>query len=192
MKYILLLQLFIFLSCKDSKISTYPSLNLDGYEIVKIDGSDQELAIKRNVNGQIMEQGVILNGVKNGVWITYNNDENNLPSRIVSYVDGKVNGADIILSKRGQIEEMSHFLNNQLHGRYGKYRFGRATITTEYKHGQYDGTHTEYFDNGNPQKIIEFKDGKQHGSLKYLDEEGNITLEYTYDKGEKVSGGIVN
>ena len=40
-------------------------------------------------------------------------------------------------------------------------------------------------------KKCSFKNGKQHGKLQFFDEAGNVTLEYMYDNGEKISGGIV-
>lgn len=192
MKYILLISFAVSLiACNQSSGPSSSSVNLDGYEINEIDGSNAMLAILRNPQGEIMEQGIIRDGTKDGLWISYGDEDNRLPARIISYVNGIQNGPDIKFSNRGQIEEMSNFFNNQLDGLYAKYRFGRPTMTTEYTSGQFDGSHTEYFNNGKPQKLIEFKDGKQDGLLRYYDEEGNITLEYTYKNGEKVSGGIV-
>ena len=191
MKYVLLIGFVIFLfACDDSSTPT-SSINLDGYEITKIEGSNTSIASLKNPQGKLIEQGMITNGIKDGLWITYYDDENRLPKRIISFVDGIQNGPDIKFSNRGQVEEMSTFLNNQLEGIYGKYRFGRPTMTTEYQAGQFNGSHIEYFNNGKPQKLIEFKNGVQDGILRYYDEEGNTTLEYVYKNGEKVSGGMV-
>jgi antitoxin component YwqK of YwqJK toxin-antitoxin module len=181
----------VFFACNQSSTSSSSGINLDAFELKKIEGDGLNLAIKRNTQGKIIEQGIIRDGVKDGLWITYHDDDNGLPARIISYASGIQNGPDLKFSNRGQIEEMSNYFNNQLDGLYGKYRFGRPTMTTEYATGQLDGAHTEYFNNGKPQKLIEFKDGKQDGLLRYYDEEGNITLEYQYENGEKVSGGIV-
>jgi antitoxin component YwqK of YwqJK toxin-antitoxin module len=191
MKNLFYILLFVMVACgQESSQTSDVSLLLD-YEIINLENAAGEMAIKRNTLGAIIEQGFLKNGIKDGVWITYHDDENNLPAKITSFSKGIQNGPEITLSNRGQIEEMSNYLNNQLHGRYGKYRFGRPTVTTEYSNGQFDGQHKEYSNTGKLQKLIEFKDGKQHGSLQYFDEEGNITLEYTYKNGEKVSGGIV-
>lgn len=191
MKYIIYIVIFTLYACADKSVQNSDSADLVGYEIIDLNGTDGKMAIKKNTQGAIIEQGIIVNGIKDGLWITYHDDENILPSKITSYTMGIQNGPDITLSNRGQIEEMSHYLNNQLHGRYGKYKFGRPTITTEYKNGQFDGQHKEFASNGKLQKLIEFKDGKQDGKLEYYDDNGNITLEYTYKDGEKVSGGIV-
>lgn len=191
MKYCIYFILFILVACKENSTQESANQNLVGYEIIDLEGVDGSMALKRNAQGTIIEQGIIKNGMKDGLWINYHDDENNLPSRIMSFANGIQNGPDISLSNRGQIEEMSHYLNNKFHGRYGKYKFGRPSITTEYANGEFDGVHKEYFNTGKLQKLIEFKDGKQDGKLEYYDEEGNVTLQYTYKNGEKISGGIV-
>ena len=41
------------------------------------------------------------------------------------------------------------------------------------------------------QKEIGFKNDVQHGIYKYYDKDGIVIMEYEYDNGKKVSGGIV-
>ena len=61
-----------------------------------------------------------------------------------------------------------------------------------YKDDKLEGTARTYDDRTFKLKQeVEYKDGKQDGFFRYYDEEGNVTLEYQYKNGEKVSGGIV-
>jgi antitoxin component YwqK of YwqJK toxin-antitoxin module len=54
-----------------------------------------------------------------------------------------------------------------------------------------EGVLYEYHRTGNVKKEVHYKNGLQHGLFRYYDPDGNLTLEYEYRDGEKVSGGIV-
>jgi len=128
--------------------------------------------------------------VRNGAWVTYHPESNKIKS-ITNYVNGVKNGVQINMNDRGQIETMIGYKNDVLHGVKANYKFGRPTDETSYKEGKVDGPFAVYNNKAVLQKKGSFKNGKQHGKLQFFDEEGNVTLEYMYDNGEKISGGIV-
>ena len=58
--------------------------------------------------------------------------------------------------------------------------------------GKIDGLYREYHtSNGKLQKEIAYKDGVQHGMFRQYNDEEKLIMEYEYNEGEKVSGGVV-
>lgn len=191
MRFILLaLSLISLMSCGGSGASVSgPQATLTGFESINIDGTNAQFNTKKGSAGEMAEEGVTRNGVKDGVWMTYHDDGG--IKTITSYVNGIKNGISLEFSKRGQIDKRSGFLNDQLHGLQGEYKFGRVTKEVNYNNAVLDGPFTEYNDRGKMQKRGAFKNGKQHGKLEFFDDEENLVMEYIYDNGTKVSGGII-
>lgn len=190
MRYSIILFTFFLLSaCNNGNVASGALTNLEGFQITDL-GSGGQKADKKDGAGVYIENGYLLNGVKNGIWRTYNDDGK--VKTITNYLNGLKNGPYYEFSNRGQIELAADYLNDKLDGLYAKYKFGRPTIETQYRNGLIHGVHKEYFQNkDNLQKEVHFKDGKQDGKLTYYDEEGNVTLEYEYKNGEKVGGGMI-
>jgi len=195
MKYtpLFLLVLFLFLgSCNNNNSQIAGTGDFSDFTLSPIEGSDAYIAEKRDAGGTILENGVIRNNMKDGMWVTYYTDERKSIKSVTNYLKGKKNGNHFEFSNRGQLEAKAGYINDQLHGMSGAYSLGRPSTTTEYSYGLLHGQHIEYYNSGKIQKLVEFKDNKQHGLFRYYDEEGRITLEYEYRNGEKVSGGIVS
>lgn len=163
-----------------------PVENLEGYEIIDIPGTAFKTARKKSTDGSIEEEGQLLNGTKTGTWVTYHPTKT-YPQKIITYTNGLANGPYFEFNNRGQMELKAFYRNNKLHGYWGQYSFGRPTHEANYKDGELDGAYREYkATSGKIQKEISYKDGKMHGKYYYYDEEGNVSLEYTYENGEKV------
>ena len=167
------------------------STDLAGYTTTAIPGTDYTLVEKRNADGQLVESGRMRGDVKDGTWVTYHADKE-IPATVADYANGNYNGTYQTFNNRGQLEMIAGYVNNQLHGKYAKYKFGRKTEDGEYLNGKETGTWTVYYNNKDiPQKVTTYKDGVTDGPLRFYDEEGNVTVEYEYRNGEKVSGGII-
>lgn len=195
----LLFSFFLLLglaACESGPATSAPAAGtvatpLDGFTTTPITGTDYVLAEKRNADGKLVESGRLRGDVKDGAWVTYHPDSE-VPATVADYVNGNFSGTYQTFNTRGQLEMIASYINNQLHGKYAKYKFGRKTEEGEYLNGQQTGTWIEYFNNKDqPQKLQTFANGKLNGPFRYYDEEGNVTLEYDYKDGEKVSGGIV-
>ena len=91
------------------------------------------------------------------------------------------------LNNRGDIEHSEHYKNDILHGRLAKYKNNRPTEVMHYKDGLLDGLYISYFPyTDKPQREGQFKQGKQHGYLKYYDKDGKETIQFTYQNGKKI------
>lgn len=176
-------------ACGSSTSGPAAKANLAGFFTEKIDGTDAEIATKKDAGGMITEAGIIRNGLKDGVYMTYH-PEGKIKT-LANYVNGKLNGIYLEMSEREQVELKAHYKNDQLHGSYAKYKYGRPTQELNYKNNELHGPFTEYNDRGKMSKKGSFKDGKQDGILQFFDEEEKLMMEYNYKNGEKVSGGIV-
>ncbi len=177
---------FVFLFSCNSGSAPVKS-NLEGYQIEDI-GNGIQYAVKKSSDGSIAEDGYLVNGAKTGSWTTYYEDGK--PKNIYNYLNGKLYGRYMEFSNRCQLSVFAGYENDQFHGTYSKFKFGRPLQETTYVNGQIDGYHKEYGSDGKIQKEMKFKSGKQHGKMRFFDTEGNVTIEYDYENGEKVGGGM--
>lgn len=158
------------------------------YTVENISGTDMQYATKK-FDGKIKEEGLLLNGNRSGLWVTYDNKEKFKTS--TSYVQGKKNGIHCIYNNRNQINEEIHYLNDKKNGSHTVYEYGRIKLKKHYKDDMLDGAFIEYSKNEKVQKSTEYKNNKMDGKMLFYNEEGKLTMEYIYKNGEKVSGGIV-
>ncbi len=187
MKYLFVFAgLLLFLTTCNSPTSAPLPADLSEFEVEAIPGSNIQKVSKLYEDGTTLEVGQLLNGQKFGAWVTYHPGKP-YPQKLISYVDGLANGPYFEFNNRGQMEVKAFYKNNQLHGPWGTYRFGRAEKEANYKDGKLDGFYREYDTaNGNIKKEIGYKDGEMHGKYIYFDDDGNVNLEYTYQNGKKV------
>ena len=150
-----------------------------------------ETTEKTDPNGLVIERSQMINGQKTGVSVEYF-PEKGLPKKLMTLDNEVLDGPLMEFNSRGQIEKMANYKDGQLHGNYATYKFGRAIEVANYKNGKLDGTFRSYFNNSDKlQKEAEYKDGIQHGIFKQYNEEGQVVLEYEYNNGEVVKGGMV-
>lgn len=157
------------------------------YELSPVAGSSAQLAIKRNLLGGVEETGYILNGNKEGTWTTYTAEQDH-PMKIVSYIEGALNGPYIEMDQQGRIALLANYKANVLHGPYAKYRIGRPMQTVTYVDGQMDGPMAEYdYRNNKLKQEVNYKMGKLHGPFRHFNDAGEVILEYNYVDGERVN-----
>ena len=177
----------VFQSCNNGSNSGSAVGEIEGYELV--DYPNNVIKAYKKSGNRIIEEGFLVGGKKTGSWTVYHADMR--PRQIYHYVDGKLDGAFYEISERGQIDKMINYKEDQLHGQSITYRFGRFQEIYNYKMGSLDGMHKIFHGNGKVQKEVEYRNGAQHGIFRYYDEEGNVTLDYVYENGKKVSGEII-
>jgi antitoxin component YwqK of YwqJK toxin-antitoxin module len=164
--------------------------DLTGFELVNIPESTTQYASRKDGNGQMVIEGYAINNKRSGEWLEYSAEGKII--LIDNYVDGLREGVSLKLSSRGQIDLMSRYHQGVLDGNWVSFKFGNVTEERKYVSGKLDGIVKIYDDRSwELKQEIQYNNGLQHGYYRYYDDKGNITLEYTYKNGEKVSGGIV-
>jgi hypothetical protein len=186
--------LFLFGSCGNGSSSTtntnIPSIDLTGFTVTDLPGGYQKV-VKSNADGKILEEGVLKNGKRNGMWVVYQ-DRRPLPKSIINFVDDQYSGTYMEYSATGQLELICSYTANKLDGKFIRVKNTRLLEEGTYVNGEIDGNYKKFY----PSKDIlqqenNYKMGKLHGSTKYYNEEGQVIMEYEYNNGEKVSGGLV-
>ena len=186
--------LFAFLAlaisaCQQGNSAVVPA-DLTGFTTTKIAGGAGLKAEKKDALGNIIEEGILINGAKNGSWITYHEGKEKVIKTMANYVNNELNGVYLTLSSRGQIETLTTYTNGVFDGNFAKFRFGNIEESGIYVNGQIDGIYKKFYPTRKIQMEAEYKNGKQHGFYKYYDEEGKVVVEYQYENGEKVAGGM--
>lgn len=193
MLLILSLMIVIHTSCKKETAAapeTPASGDLAGLVFEDIPGSNIKYARQFTSAGVLQIEGFVENGKKTGMWIEYTPEGDIV--LINHYVDGQLEGTAMRMSFRNQVDLRLNNKQGKLDGPWTAYKFGKVVETRNYKSNKLDGITRTYDDRTFKLKQeVEYKDGVQDGFFKYYDEEGNVTLEYQYKNGEKVSGGIV-
>ncbi len=165
-------------------------INTHEYEMEDA-GNGLSLATKRNADGNILEQGFMKDGKKQGAWKIYEKTFD-FPKYIISYVDGEYNGLYFEYTQRGQVEVQSNYKNNKLHGHWGQYKLGKIIKTANYVDGLLDGVYRELNQRDeSPKMEATYKMGKQDGYMRYYDDKGNVALEYTFKNGKQVGDAKV-
>jgi len=178
------------IGCKPSSAPEAGTGDLTGFELVDIPGTTVKAAKRKDPSGQVVFEGFIDGDKKTGLWVEYNNEGD--ISAINNYVNGMLEGPALKLSFRGQIDQRSSYHLDQLDGPWVQYKFGKVMETRNYKNGKLDGPVKTFDDKTfKLRQEAEYKDGLQDGYFRYYDDNGNVSVEYQYKKGEKISGGIV-
>jgi len=157
--------------------------------MTEIPGSDTKYARQMNAAGGVEIEGFVRNNQKTGQWILYGAEGD--IGLINNYVDGKLEGVAMRMTYRNQVDLKSNYHNGVLDGPWVEYKFGKKIEERTYKNGKLEGSVKVYDERTFKLKQeAEYKNGLQDGFFRYYDENGNITLEYEYKNGEKVSGGM--
>ena len=156
----------------------------------EIPGSHIQYARQLDSMGRVQIEGFVDGTLKTGQWIQYNTDGEIL--LINHYVNGMLEGVAMRMTFRNQVDLKLNYRQNQLHGPWIAYKFGKVVEQRNYKDGKLEGTVRLYDERTFKLKQeSQYRNGLLDGYFKHYDEEGNVTLEYQYKNGEKVSGGIV-
>ncbi len=187
------LLVFAFYSCTNdsSHLTQSNSVDLSKFEKVDIPGTNYQRVIRKNNEGKVLEEGLIENGKRNGTWVIYHTDRD-VPRVVANFVNDLYNGPYFEFNRQGQVDLQCAYVNNVLHGYYARYRIGRKTEEGSYNMGKLDGVYKKYYDNRSiVQQENSYKNGQLHGKTRFYNEKGEVIVEYDYENGKKISGGIV-
>ena len=167
--------------------------SLANYTLIDFPGSSYKKAFLYDPNGNVIEEGEVLNGQKVGTWITYFNNGKLMANTITNYVDGKKNGLYMLINDRNQMETIGYYNNDLQDGRWVSYKYTRRTTDMTYKNGKLDGISRTFYDTGKDgqvQEEVEWKNGVQDGIYRYYQQDGTMIMDYLYKDGQKVEGAV--
>lgn len=198
LQYFALSSILIFAACGE-KSTTSPAGTQDwsGYEVSDISGLAEQRVRMVDDIGLLLEEGFILKGQKSGTWITYHNERGSSLGgerkikTIENYFNGQVEGITLEFDKRGQIIKKEFYSNGQFDGPNVTYKFGRPLEYVPYTAGKIDGKVVKYYTSGKVREEINYKNGLQHGTYNHYNESQKLDMQYEYENGKKVSGGMV-
>ncbi len=157
-----------------------------GFTKIPIEGKNGlEQAARRDKYGKVVEEGFLLNGKKQGTWLTYHPNTAVVAS-CINYEQGIRQGAALKVAENGSVSEKMFFLDDMLEGEYTKYNYTHIKEKAYYVKNQLEGERKIFYVNGKPLEEGTFKDGKREGIAKWYDEAGKITIEKEYHNGEEV------
>lgn len=187
---------FLLMSCGGGNSADVTNaatgLDLTGFSTTELPNGFQQVT-KVNADGKILEEGVIKNGKRNGTWVTYL-DKKSMPKRISNFIDDVYSGPYMEYSNTGQLELICRYKNNVLHGEYMRMKNTRVLEKGVYVEGKIDGLYTKYYSNRSKPTVQQennYKMGELDGTSKWYNEEGQLTMQYEYKNGEKISGGMI-
>ncbi len=161
---------------------------LKGFTLTPVKGGNIMYARKNMPDGTILEAGYIKDNKREGTWTVYR-PGSDFPKTQASYVSGILNGPYIEFDEENKVLLLANYQNNLLEGKWFRYQFGRLAFSAGYRGGKLDGVYREYRGEGEVSKLakeITYADGQLDGPYRFFDDDGNVVLEYTYRKGNRI------
>ncbi len=145
-----------------------------------------QLASKYDDQNNLIEQGFVFLGAKDGMWSTYDYKFRRMDLvSIYNYKDGVKHGPYLVYENGSNLKEKGNYYGGQLHGLQLQMRQGKVLKETNFHQGQINGMVKSYYDNGTTLKEEgEFVNGQREGVHKWYDQEGNVKIQYTYKNGK--------
>ncbi len=130
-------------------------------------------------SGSIKEKGTYLNGVNNGMKITY--FENGTKKEEVPYVNGIINGKVIGYYENGKPMVTVNVKDGEFHGEYIEYYEDGVMKSKSIKDNNISvGLSTNYYPSGKLKTEVNFVEGKKSGVGKFFYETGELEAQYTF------------
>ncbi|NRB53975.1 MAG: hypothetical protein HRU41_40370 [Saprospiraceae bacterium] len=96
----------------------------DDFLTEEVPGTELTRVFRKDADGNIVEDGFLKNGVKQGPWLTYERVFI-YPKSLTHYENGIVNGIYMEFTTSGQVALQAVYRNNQLNGPWSRYKGGR-------------------------------------------------------------------
>lgn len=128
-----------------------------------------------------------INGLKQGLWIYFQGDENEIVSQCGTYIDSKKEGKWLTYYENGNLKSSITYLKNKQNG-YAIIYYEDGTVAEEgiWKENRWTGEYKYFYPNGNPAYIWNFDDeGSRTGSQKYYYENGNLKIDGNWISGKE-------
>ncbi len=114
------------------------------------------------INAGFTISGLVQNGLKSGKW-TISSSENQTTTQELNYMNGKLEGTNVVYFEGGEVNAEGNFKNDKREGKW-----------------------TWYFQNGEVESAINFIEGKKDGDQSFFKEGGVLLRTEVYAKGNLV------
>ena len=135
-----------------------------------------------DATGETIAHGIYVNGLREGSWTELH--PNGHVKSVSGYMNGVKEGQSVEIDNKGQLLERFTYHNGELEGSYTKYNRTRIKEIKNYKNGLLEGKVEVFYDNAKVMEESYYKNGKRDGIAKWYDQEGRLSIEYTYVEGE--------
>ncbi|HWA33077.1 MAG TPA: lipoprotein [Cyclobacteriaceae bacterium] len=144
-----------------------------------------ELKETKDASGKLLSSGYLLDGMKESSWLEYY--DNGIIKTLTTYYHDKKEGVAIEFTTNGSVSKRCNYHNDLREGEYKEYNYGNVHEERTYVNGKIEGIVKVYYDtNLNVMEEGNYKNGVRDGVSKWYDQNGNLTIEYTYKNGELV------
>lgn len=198
MKYLLsfAMMCLMLVSCQEPAPKEAPiertKIVVEGYELEDVPGTNQQIGVKKTDQGDVVEQGFFEDGKRTGTWVMYENGKYDFPRKIITFTNNVYSGPYFEFDNhQGYISLKANYKNNKLHGDYAKFKIRRPLMEGHYVDGKKHGKFIDYdLRTGKLKKVETYQNDALHGPVIFYNDKEEVTAEYMYENGKKVSGGM--
>lgn len=130
--------------------------------------------------GRMLAMGEYCQRNRDGEWKFFAKDGRLLKEAV--YRMGIKEGRHVIYTKQGDTAEVTHWKNNQRHGRWWKRIGEKGYITGQYVNGSMEGRLVEYDNEGRMAREGYYQNGLKHGTYRFF-EHGRLTVDERWNHG---------
>lgn len=144
----------------------------------------RQKATTRGDKGTTLEEGEVVNGLKEGAWVTYN--EEGFPETLTTYLKGKKHGVALTFERNGALKSKQYYNLDVKEGEFLSYNGRRLSERKTYVGGELNGLLVTYYNDGKVQQEAPYVNGKLDGLGKWFNQQGALSIAYIYEDGELV------
>lgn len=154
-----------------------------GAEVQEYSDVDGLVHVVLRDNDQITAEGDFLDGLEHGAWTEY--DAEGRISRITSYYRGLKQGVSITFNNN-EVKSKAYFHNGELDGESLQFDRRKVIEQKTYKAGELTGAVKKFYKDGTVMEEANYENGQLNGIAKWYNQQGELTIAYRYEDGELV------
>jgi len=184
-KWIIVLLPLLLLACQEEKADV--SADLAGYLISDYEGVSGLKKAKRFDNvSNLLEEGNVFNGKKEGTWLEYHiTRQVGAIKKVTNYHQGQITGPVLEFDMNGRYVYRAFYKKGVLDGISTRFKYGKRIEEAYYVNGQYHGVYKRFYDNGERMQETHYKHGVKHGDEIIYKQNGGDALLNKYVNGVK-------
>ncbi|MGB1205539.1 MAG: toxin-antitoxin system YwqK family antitoxin [Chitinophagales bacterium] len=142
----------------------------------------------RDRNKKKIETGYLQNGIKTGLWTTFQ-PKDSLLKTVTHYENDKKEGLYLEFGKRADLVQENAYVADKKNGVLRKFANGRLVLIESYKMDILDGKYQKFYKNGKKEEESFYRNGEKHGTSTWYYDNEQVLTTYSYDMG-KIVGSV--